>query len=71
MDLVAYDYDLSCYNAGPDLRRIGWRPLVEQIVHLEPTEIPEEVYKLEILKLITFLHSISRDPSGRDRIPIQ
>jgi len=71
MDLVEYDYDLSLYNAIADLRGIGWRSIEEQMGDLEPTEIPQEVHKLEILNPVTFLHSLTHDPFVRDTIPLQ
>ena len=71
MDLVEYDYDHSLVNAIADLRGIGWRCIQEQVTELEPTNIPEEVHKLEILNPVTFLHSLTLDPSLWDRIPLQ
>jgi len=44
IDCVGYDYDLSCHNAISDLHGIRWRSIQEQLVDLEPTEIPEEVH---------------------------
>jgi len=71
MDVVAYDYDLSRYNAIADLRAIGWKSIEEQMADLEPTDIPEEVQGLEILNPVTFLQSFTHDPLVGHRIPPQ
>ena len=71
MHIVVYDYDLSCYNAIADLRRIGWKSIKEQMANLEPTDIPEEVQELAILNSVTFLQSFTHDPSVGHRIPPQ
>jgi len=68
MDLVEYDYDLSHFNAIADLRGISWLSIEEQMVDLQPTEIPEEVHELETLNPFTFLHSLTRDPSMRNSV---
>jgi len=69
--VVEFDYDLSHYNAIADLRRIGWKSIEEQMANLEPTDIPKEVQKLEILNPVTFLQSFMQDPLVGERIPPQ
>jgi len=71
MDVVEYDYDLSCYNAIADLLGIGWKSMKEQMANLEPTDIPEEVQELEILNPVSFLQSFTHGPSVGQRIPPQ
>ena len=71
MDVVEYDYALSCYNAIADLRGIGWKSIEEQMAALEPTDIPEEVQELEILNPVAFLQSFTHDPSVGYTIPPQ
>ena len=55
MNVVAYDYDLSRYNAIADLRAIGWKSIEDQMADLEPTDLPEEIQELEILNPVAFL----------------
>ena len=71
MDIVEYDYHLSCYNAIPDLGGIGSKSIDEQMANLEPTDIHEEVLELEIMNPVTFLHSLTPDSSVGQRIPPQ
>jgi len=71
MDVVQYDYDISRYNAIADFRGIEWKSIEEQMAHLEPTDIPEEVQELEILNPVTFLQSFTHDPWVGQTIPPQ
>jgi len=69
MDIVQYDSDLSLYHAIADVRGIGWKSIEEPMANLEPTNIPEEVVKLEIMNSVTFLYSLTHYPSVKRRIP--
>jgi len=70
-DVVEYEYDLSRCKAIADLRGIGWKSIEEPMADFDPTDIPEDVQESEIMNPVTFLQSLTYDPSVGQRIPPQ